>query len=177
MSRKDLFRLSGTSGYISAALLLAFGLAGMLISQPDMTQFEILALTGAAAHVFFAFALTGMYLIQHQESGNMGLIAYIVSTMGNIFFTSTQFFSAYILLTGGLIPLAANLLPLGLLLFAIANQRTGTLAVIGVWLMFLGQFANRLIPTMSLGVPALVQITIFAAGIYLTSRSLRENAS
>ena len=176
MNSKNLFRLSGLSGYISAALLLAFGAAWLLLPQPDMTQSEILALSGAVAHVFFAFALTGMYLIQHQESGVLGLVAYFVSTMGNIFFTSAQFISAYFLLTGGLIPLV-NLLPLGLLLFAIANQRAKVLPATGAWLMFLGQFANGLLSQIWPDLPILVQITIFAAGITLMSSALRKKVS
>ena len=143
-----------------------------------MAQSEFLAFSGAVAHVFFAFALTGMYLIQHQESRILGLSAYFVSTVGNMFFTSSLIFSAYFLLTTGpVIPLAANLLPLGLLLFAIANQRAGVLPATGAWIMFLGLFANRLFPNIGLDLPILVQITIFAAGITLLSNDLRKKAS
>jgi len=165
MKAKYLFRLSGLSGIISAVILLVFGFSWLVLPQPNMTQSEIIAFSGAMAHVFFAFALTGMYLIQHKEAGTIGLVAYIVSTMGNIFFTSAQFFNAYIQLTAGLIPLVVNVLPLGLLLFAFANQRAGVLPAAGAWLMFLGQFANRLFRSFPQKVP------LFILSVYIDSTS------
>ena len=98
MNSKSLFRLSGLAGIVSAILLVGVGLGWLSTPEPAMLGLEILAFSGAFAHVFFAFALTGMYLIQHKESGNLGLSAYVVSTIGNMFFTRGQFISAYFLL-------------------------------------------------------------------------------
>ena len=177
MNSKNLFRLSGLAGYISAALLLAFGVAVLLLPQPDMTLSEIYALTLAAAHVFFAFALTGMYLIQHQESGRLGLVAYIISAIGNMFFVAGLSVSAYVLIIAGPSSILPILLPLGLLLFAIANQRAKVLPAAGAWLMVLGHFANGLLSQFLADLPDLLQISIFAAGIVLMSNALRKKVS
>ena len=177
MNSNRLFQLSGLAGIISAALLLVFGFGWLAAPEPNMSQSEILAYSGAFAHVFFAFALTGMYLIQHEESGSLGLIAYVTGSVGNIFFTSGQFMSAYFLLTDDFSSLMISLLPIGLLLFAIANQRGKILPVAGAWLMFLGQLANSLFPKLSVDLPVIFQIAIFAAGIYLMSSALRKKVS
>lgn len=177
MNSKNLFRLSGLAGYISAALLLAFGVAVLLVPQPDMTLSEIYALSLATAHIFFAFALTGMYLIQHQESGRLGLVAYIASTIGNMFFISGLSVSAYFVISAGPVSVLPIFLPLGLLLFAIANQRAKVLPAAGAWLMVLGHFANGLLSQILPDLPDLVQLSIFAAGITLMSKALRKKVS
>ncbi len=105
------------------------------------------------------FAVTGMYGRQHEETGVLGLVGYAVVVIGNVLFASLLFVSAYIIpgiertwVLGAVaiaspvaiaaIPASLATLIVGLLLFAVANTRSGALPRAGAWPMFAGMLLN-----------------------------------
>lgn len=152
MTAKVLYRLSGVSGLISAALLLILGFGALVpvIQEQPLPIFQSLNLDLAAgyAHIFFTFVLIGVYFIQYKKLGWLGLVGFILAMIANALFTSSQIISSYITLN--LDPVIEVLifpgLIVGLLLLAVANQRSGILPKWPFWLMFLGHIVNSLVP-------------------------------
>ena len=173
MKASTLYRLSGVSSIISVVLLLIFGGGFLVVGDPNVSQFIIYRLSGGFAHIFFVFALLGIYFKQFEKMGVLGLIGFVLAMVGNVVFITDILTSAYVSFRGALFGPVGLALPLGLLILAVANHRAGVMPKWAGWLMVLGHAVNMI----GLAAPIMLQISLFAAGILWMGLALLRTPS
>lgn len=127
MQANTLFRLSGFSTLVSSALALlaaVVSLVGLIVPiLPELVVFSLMV----AGDLFIIFGLIGLYAVQYQEIGPLGLVGFVLTLFGAVF--------GYILA-----PVGWALYLIGLLLFAAAATRAKVLPFWAMWLWFAGAF-------------------------------------
>ncbi len=142
MTSSYLMRLSGLAAIAGGALLIIAAIAGQFPESGGVAYYIFFRLTFFAAHVFIFFALMGIYLRQHEQAGWLGLTGFVLAIIANALFTTTLGLRAFLNLTNAFFLIGPRLLPLSLLLLAIATTRTRILPAWAAWLIFLGPLLN-----------------------------------
>ncbi len=158
MSRYELTRWTGLAGLVSGLLIIA-GAVSLLIAEPVVSG--ALFVSG---HILLFFLLTGAYGTTASHTGIIGLLGYVLSTIGNALFVMIQTASSFVLSgienTGDMFPAASPaagiLFSFGLLLTAIANTRLRALPAWPSWLMFAGVALNLVLPQLLSDAPDFV---------------------
>jgi len=158
MSRYELIRWSGLAGDASGVLIIVGAIAAPFVGP---VASGTLFVTG---HILLFFLLSGVYVTQSSYAGLLGLLGYVLSTIGNALFIVIQTASSFALPrieeTGEMFPAAVPatgiIFSLGLLLFAIANTRVRALPAWAGWLMFAGMALNLALPRLLTDAPDLV---------------------
>lgn len=169
MSRYELLRWTGLAGLVSGVLIV-LGAISQSFVEPAVSG--TLYVTG---HLLAFFLLTGVYAVHYSHTGLLGLLGYVLSTIGNSLFVTIQIMFSFVVanIEGtwvlGAIDLASPIFPaaipfsgvvfaLGLLLFAIANTRVRALPTWPGWLMFAGIALNLILPPLLTDAPELVLV-------------------
>jgi hypothetical protein len=174
MSRYVLIRWAGLAGLVSGPLIIA-GAVAMTFAAPVVSG--VLFVTG---HILLFFLLTGVYAAYSSHAGILGLLGYVLATVGNSLFVTFQFMVLFFIsgIEGtwvlGAVDLASPALPgavhiaglvfgLGLLLIAIAITRIKAPTAWAGWLMFLGTALNLVLsflpgelPVVAFAIPPLL---------------------
>lgn len=157
----ELTRWSGFAGLVSG-LLISAGAVSIPFFEPVVSG--TLFVTG---HMLLFFLLTGVYATHYSRTGVLGLLGYVLSTIGNSLFVTIQITSSFVMSrieSAGVEPpsfpaaiLATGILfSLGLLLLAIANTRVRALPAWPGWLMFAGMTLNLVLPRLLNDAPELI---------------------
>jgi len=127
MQANTLFRLSGVSTLISSALALLAAVVSLVsLIVPILPEIVVFTLM-VGGDLFILFGLLGVYAVQYQEAGSLGLVGFILTLVGTVF--------GYVLA-----PVGWGVYLLGLLLLAAATTRTKALPHWAMWLWFAGAF-------------------------------------
>ncbi|MEK6221843.1 MAG: hypothetical protein N2D54_06305 [Chloroflexota bacterium] len=177
MTSNFLYRISGYAALLASVFLLITGL-GLMSKSPEISGFMAFSILGAVAHVLFIFIAMGFYFRQAEQLGWLGLVGFVTITIGNLIFTAGQYISAYISLSDNPFGVGITLLPLGLLIFALINDKAGDHPRLAAWLMFFGPALNLFSSySDAFSSPVLLQILLFSAGLILTGLFLVKKYS
>jgi hypothetical protein len=124
MKKRDLYRLSGAASITAGVLFLLVGISfilTLLIGEKALIASGFLLVFGT---LFELFGLIGFFTCQVDSLPRMGLTGFILMVSGIMI---------------NLFPPAGRVLfTVGLLLFALANQKTKTLPPWGFWTWLIG---------------------------------------
>ena len=189
MSRYELIRWAGLAGLVSGLLIIA-GAAAMTFVPPVVSG--TLFVTG---HILLFFLLTGAYAAYYSHTGILGLLGYVLTTIGNSLFVTFQLMYSFLIsgiegtwVLGAVylaspvfpaaIPVTGALFGLGLLLIAIAITRVSAPVAWAGWLMFAGMALNQVLPVLPAEPPDLafaIPPLLLGLGIAGIGRGLRRN--
>ena len=147
MTIEKLIRWSGISAMISGGFTFLAALTAAF--APNAITILVLI-----AGIFLLFALMGLYLCQHKETGWLGLSGFIVAIIG-----------AYISAWRYLPPIGYIIFWVGIVLFAVATMRARVLAFWAAWVLWLWAGAS-LISIVALFLNSMV---LLAIGLVLVS--------
>ena len=161
MSRRSLYRLSGLSG-IGSALLALVALIGfvVIVGSGSIAQaarsapFYVPAASALSSVVLLTVALVGLYRLQEERLGALGLTAFVIALIGGLLAAGAQWTYVFVLPrfapivptvvdegTGSVVVgfvLSYAVLALGWLLFGAAMLRTGVFPRAAVILVIIG---------------------------------------
>ena len=189
MSRYELIQWAGLAGLVSGLLIIS-GAAAMTFVPPAVSG--TLFVTG---YILLFFLLTGAYAAYYSHTGILGLLGYVLSTIGNSLFVTFQLINSFLIagIEGNwvlgavdpaspaipaVIPVVSVLFGLGLLLIAIAITRVNAPAAWAGWLMFAGVALNQVLSLLPAELPELTFATpplLLGLGIAGIGRGLRRN--
>ncbi|MFQ5921485.1 MAG: hypothetical protein ACE5M4_01435 [Anaerolineales bacterium] len=180
MSRYELTIWSGLAGLVSGLLIIA-GAVSLPFVEPVVSG--TLFVTG---HILLFFLLTGVYATHYSHTGLLGLLGYVLSTIGNALFVTIQTASSFVLSriedSVTMFPVAITvtgvLFGVGLLLFAIAITRVHAQSAWPGWLMFGGMALNLVFPRLVGEAPDIVFAIppiLLGLGVAGFGRGLRRN--
>jgi len=180
MSRYQLTRWSGLAGLVSGLLMIE-GAVSLPFVEPVVSGTLLVT-----SHILLFFLLTGVYATHYSHTGLLGLLGYVLSTIGNALFVTIQIASSFELFriedTGTLfpaaIPVTGILFGVGLLLFAIAITRVYARSAWPGWLMFAGSALNLVFPRLVGEAPDIVfsiSPILLGLGVAGSGRELRRN--
>lgn len=179
MSRYVLTRWSGLAGLVSGLLIIA-GAVSLQFVEPVISG--TLFVTG---HILIFFLLTGVYATHYSRTGWLGLLGYVLATIGNALFIAIQTVSSFVLSRieeGAMFPAASPavgmLFGLGLLLLAIADTRIRAGSAWPGWLMFAGMTLNLVLPRLlgdTSGPVFAIPPILLGLGAAGFGRALRQN--
>ncbi|MFQ5942278.1 MAG: hypothetical protein ACE5JF_01870 [Anaerolineales bacterium] len=163
MSRYELTRWSGLAGLVSGLLIIA-GAIALQFTEPIVTGTLF-----ASGHILLFFLLSGVYSVQYSATGYVGLLGYVIATVGNalLIAAAASFMLSRVEIAEEIFPVASPvtgiLFAIGLLLLALSNSRVRALPSWPGWLMFVGialdQILVRLpgdLPQLALAAPTLL---------------------
>ena len=127
MSYRRLARLSGLAGILSGALFLLGAVVVMTGSIVPGIPEIVGGVLIVFANVLIAFTLMGLYGVQVDQAGGMGLVGFVLAFMG-LLLRLAGFFS----------PLGSVLFLIGIVILALAIVRTDAFPLWWMWLWFFG---------------------------------------